>query len=781
MTSPSPAPASATPQQKQKPLSKQLRLPAFMPFFWLGIATIVGAFLAHKLKPDGKLWLVALGFSLAGFIIDAVKQHRQKRRRKVSVFLILTCLCLSAFLYTNSLPKNTPQYVNYYNDKGTVNFSGLVVKPPRQKRSVIELTVRVESIKIDQSDENAQDLKGLILVEVPLGNDYKYGDRISVYGELSQPPEGTTFSYRDYLFHKGIYAVNQYSAVKLLSRGHGNPFLRALYALRERSNQVLQNNFPNPESALLRGILLGDESGISSELAQDYSRTGTSHIIAISGFNMVVLAGVVSAILRRRAGRLWDSLIAIAVLGAYTLFVGANPAVTRAFVMSAVAILGSSIARRGNLLNSLGLSVFIMVLIDPHLPWDIGFQFSVMATLSLSLFATPLQAWVEEKLQKRFPEEKARSIASFISEYFLITLVAQVLVLPLIIYHFREVSWLFLLANPLILPVQPLVMILGLLALIAGLFSVPLGQFLSWLSWPFVAYTNKVVSELARLAPNAWHLPSFSAGWLLVYYALVFLLAFRPKFKSSDKPIWQPVFALLGLGSLAIVLAVHLASRPDGKLGIKVFNNPDAPIVLVRTPKGEMILSGGATSATRLAENVSKALPPFQQNIAYLIVPGCKKAQLNGFFGLPDQMRIGTVLWACDPESSRTAQSLFSYFENKDLSQLIIDNQYLLNWSGGEMSFAIDEEGLQALMIIEADFSAVVDYGVATPSLRSDDLSLWVGKPDDNTTTCAAIMLSTAESASKPEMQCPTEFVPVSEHDWVLVSTDGQQVWLRVK
>ncbi len=97
------------------------------------------------------------------------------------------------------------------------------------------------------------------------------------------------------------------------------------------------------------------------------------------------------------------------------------------------------------------------------------------------------------------------------------------------------------------------------------------------------------------------------------------------------------------------------------------------------------------------------------------------------------------------------------------------------------MSFAIDEEGLQALMIIEADFSAVVDYGVAAPSLRSDDLSLWVGKPDDNTTTCAAIMLSTAESASKPEMQCPTEFVPVSEHDWVLVSTDGQQVWLRVK
>ena len=107
MTSPSPAPASATPQQKQKPLSKQLRLPAFMPFFWLGIATVVGAFLAHKLKPDGKLWLVALGLSLVGFVIDAIKQHRQKRRRKVSVFLISPAF-VSARFFTLTVSQEQP-------------------------------------------------------------------------------------------------------------------------------------------------------------------------------------------------------------------------------------------------------------------------------------------------------------------------------------------------------------------------------------------------------------------------------------------------------------------------------------------------------------------------------------------------------------------------------------------------------------------------------------------------------------------------------------------------
>jgi len=777
MTDPSPAPTSANTSQDPKPLSKQLRLPNFMPFFWLGIATVVGAFLAHSLKLNGKIWLIATGLSLSGFIIDAIKQHRHKRQRKLSVFLILTSLCLSAFLYTNSLPKNTAQYINYYNDKGMVNLTGLVVKPPRQKRSAIELTVRVESIKLVQSDENTQSVKGLILVEVPLGNDYDYGDRISVYGELSQPPEGHTFSYRDYLFHKGVHAMNQYGAVRLMSRGHGCPILRALYALRERSKQVLQNNFPNPESALLRGILLGDESGISNQLAQDYSRTGTSHIIAISGFNMAVLAGVVSAILRRRMERLRGGLIAIGVLGLYTLFVGGNAAVTRAFVMSAFAILGSSIARRGNLLNSLGLSVFIMVLINPHLPWDIGFQFSVMATLALSLFATPLQAWVEEKLQKRIPEEKARQAASFISEYFLITLIAQVLVLPLIIYHFRQLSWLFLLANPLILPVQPLVMILGLIALIGSLFFIPLGQLLSWLTWPFVAYTNKAVSVLARLAPNVWHLPNFSAWWLLIYYALVFLLAFRPKLKSSDKPIWKPIFTLLALGSLVIVLAVHLAGKADGKLGLRVFSVSDSPILLARTPKGEFILSGGSGDSTSLAEHISKALPAFNQQIAYVIVPSCKKADLNGFYGLPEQIKIDQVLWGCDPESSRSAQTLYSYFEARGLNQLILDEQYILSWEEGEMDFGFSETGLGRLSIQHGAFSGIVDYTLEHSPSGNEDLSLWIGQADTRA-SCARIMLNTSHKPHEELDDCPSTFVQLSQRDWVYISTDGNTVWL---
>jgi len=774
------APDSATPKPPKKPLSDQIRLPAFMPFFWLGLAAMAGPFMAQSFKPQISLCLIALGLSILLSVIDIIKNTRQKNPRKLSLFLVIATLCLSATLYLLTLPKGTPQDIGYYNGKGTVNLSGLVIKPPRQKQNVIELTVKVASIKQLQSDNSAQKLRGLLLVEVPLGSVYHYGDRISVYGELNQVPEGSSFSYREYLFHKNTHSISQYGAVKTLSSGHGCFLLRALYALRERSSQVLQNNFPNPESALLRGILLGDESGISSQLAEAYSRTGTSHIIAISGFNMAVLAAVVSAILRRHMGRQRGGLIAIGVLALYTLFVGGAPAVTRAFLMSAIAIFGSSIARRGNLLNSLGLSIFIMVLINPHLPWDIGFQFSVMATLALSLFARPVQAWVEEKLQVRVSEERARKLAGFISEYFLITLIAQVLVLPLIIYHFQQVSWLFLLANPLILPLQPIVMVLGLLALIGGLFSVRLGQFLSWLCWPFVAYTNRMVTWLASLAPTAWQLPRFNALWLVLYYTLVYLLAFKPKLKKIEGTLWKSLFTLLGLGSLCVVLAVHLSSQPDGNLKLRVFGKTDQVILLARTPNGEFIFTGGAKDSASLTELVSKSLPAFKQELSFIVIPACKKADVNGFYGIANQIKIGQVLWTCDPESTRASQNMYSYFENLSLPQVFLNDNYLLNWEEGEMHFKIEEDHLKQLSIKYNGFIAQFDYSPQTATPSSDDITLWVGDANQHY-PCARVMLNSNERVITESHSCSAEWLQLSKHDWVEVSTDGTQIWLRAK
>lgn len=109
-------------------------------------------------------------------------------------------------------------------------------------------------------------------------------------------------------------------------------------------------------------------------------------------------------------------------------------------------------------------------------------------------------------MNARFGEEISARFSGWIGDYLLVTLVAQASVLPLILYHFQSFSWVFLVANPLILPVQPLVMVLGLLAMTAGLIILPLGKLLAWIAWPFAAYTNRMVFFLAKVFPHRWQI-----------------------------------------------------------------------------------------------------------------------------------------------------------------------------------------------------------------------------------------------------------------------------------
>jgi len=376
------------------------------------------------------------------------------------------------------------------------------VSPPEMKQNSLQVLVESRSLRAEDLAVREPMVKGKIIFYLPLGTEVSYGDLVEIEGELFPPDEGTDFSWREYLKHQGVYSTMQYPRFDLIEVNQGNPLRAVLYRLREKGGRVLSAIFPSPEDSLLKGILLGDESSISPALSDAYRLTGTSHIIAISGFNMSVLAGLVSLFFTRQFGRRRGALVTILLLGSYSLLVGASASVVRAAFMGSYAVLGNSISRKGNTLNNLGVSALLMVVLNPHLPWDLGFQFSVLATLGLSLFAGPLRARLEHWLGQRLEQKRALAVSSLVSETILLTMIAQALVLPLSIWHFREVSWLFLIANPVILPVQPAVMILGLAAMGAGLLWLPLGRVLGWTAWPWVAYSNRMVTWLASLAPE---------------------------------------------------------------------------------------------------------------------------------------------------------------------------------------------------------------------------------------------------------------------------------------
>ena len=702
--------------------ARQIRWPGFMPFFWLGLAAVLGPFAAEEISFPWH-WRAGLVIGALLFTILRRKPNEAVQTvRRLPAVLALAAFALPAMLYQLSLPSIQPNNLLYYHKRGPVTINGLVISPPETKQNSLQVVVEAYSLKAENLPVREPQVDGKLIFYLSLGTELRYGDLVEIQGELLPPEEGVNFSWRDYLKHQGIYSTMLYPRARLMERDRGNPLKAALFRLRESGGRVLNKIFPSPEDSLLKGILLGDESSISKALSDAYRLTGTSHIIAISGFNMSVLAGLVSLFFTRQFGRKRGALVTILLLGSYSLLVGASASVVRAAIMGSYAVLGNSISRKGNTLNNLGVSALLMVILNPHLPWDLGFQFSVMATLGLSLFAGPLRARLEVSLGKRLEQKTALAVSNLVSETFLLTMIAQALVLPLSIWHFREVTWLFLIANPLILPVQPAVMVLGLVAMSAGLLWLPLGQILAWIAWPWVAYSNRMVVWLASLVPGSWILPQFNLFWVFLYYLAFFLAVFRPKRGKFAKTLFQPQYILPALAGLTLIVWLGVSSAPDGRLHIFIPNQPEQTFILLEGGEGQTILVAGSAGAESLVDQVSKQLPLFSNRLDSLIVPNCKRSSLSGLFVLASKLKIRQVLWGCEPKTNQTSRNLYDLLEREGVLQTTLTSDDLLSDGRLKLAFHVGKEGISGLQLEYGELSA----GLLMPGVSIED---WTGTP----------------------------------------------------
>jgi len=756
--------------------ARQIRWPSFMPFFWLGLAAVVGPFAAEELNFPWYWWLILGVGSLVFAILRRKSSMSVQTVRHFPASLALAAFALTAMLYQLSLPQAEPKNLLYYHNKGNVTVTALVIAPPEMKQSSLQVLVQSRSIQVEEMILREPEVTGKIIFYLPLGIEVNYGDVVDIKGELLPPDEGIDFSWREYLKHQGVYSTMEYPRFRIIGENQGNPLRAVLYRLRENGGQVLSVIFPSPEDSLLKGILLGDESSISSALSDAYRLTGTSHIIAISGFNMSVLAGLVSLFFTRQFGRKRGALVTILLLGSYSLLVGASASVVRAAFMGSYAVLGNAISRKGNTLNNLGVSALLMVVLNPHLPWDLGFQFSVLATLGLSLFAGPLRARLEHWLGQRLEQKRALAVSGLVSETILLTMIAQALVLPLSIWHFREVSWLFLIANPLILPVQPAVMILGLAAMSAGLLWLPLGRILAWAAWPWVAYSNRMVTWLASLAPRSWTLPRFDLFWILLYYLILLLIVFRPKPGKLAKILYQPQYFLPALAGLTLVVWLRVISAPDGQLHVHIPNNSDQSFVFIEAGQGETLLVAGSAGSESLTDQVSKHLPLFSNQLDSLVIPNCGRASLSGLFVLANKLDIGQVLWGCEPDTNQTSRNLYESLDQKNIPQYLFEKSDLLIAEDIKVSLLNGEKGVEGILLEHGQLSWKILH---KNSQKEDSFA-------NNAETQLSVVKSEAFSLylTCQEEVCLTDPKSLSTNtnnstaSWTEIVSDGVNFWL---
>lgn len=627
-----------------------------LPLLWLTFAFIIGIVAANLLHLAAPAWMAAALACLALSI--PLRRLRVVRWHSPPLLLMLALLFAGGWRYQIAQPEITPFHIAWYNDREyEVLVTGMVLEPPDLRDAYANLKIEVQ--KVDPGNDRPLPAEGLILARVAPDEAYAYGEIIRLRGKLKTPPENEDFSYRDYLARFGIHSYM--SAAKVtrlpLPRG-GNPLLAGIYALKARALANLYQLFPDPEASLMAGILLGVDTGLPPDLQQAFKDTGTAHIIAISGFNIAIIAGLFATFFSRFLGPRRGALAAVIGIGLYTLLVGGDAAVVRAAIMGGFSLFARQVGRRQQGLNTLMLVAAVMAAANPFVLWDVGFQLSFFATLGLILYAGPFQAWAERQIARRASAEAAQKIAGPLAEFALFTIAAQLTTLPVMAYHFGRISLVSLLVNPLILPVQPPVMLVSGLALVLSLLWMPLGQVVAWGAWPFPLYTIRMVEWFDRLPHGVVALGDFGLLYVFLFYAGLFGMTFSWDFLNRFRRLFTPTLAASLLALAAVLTWRSASARPNGLLSLTFLDVGSADAVLIQTPTGRNLLVNGGPSATRLSDALGRRLPPFNRGLDWLIVASTQEAQLAALPRLLDRFPPANVLWAGNPQASYASRTL---------------------------------------------------------------------------------------------------------------------------
>lgn len=485
--------------------------------FWLACIIFICGVFVRTLIPFG--WVTISFFAFAGLCAwAAYRYHREPPALFVAVALI--AFAFGSARMHGGIVEHEPLLDARVGEK--VVLEGIVQDEPDVRENNVRIPLRVSVIAT-----TTVDTKIAVLVIAPLHTDVAYGDRIRAEGELALPEafetgEGRVFDYPGFLAKDRILYQMSFAKVERLEGNEGF-FLKswALW-LKQRYLDGLANALNEPQAGLAGGITVGDKRGLGEELSETFRIVGLTHIVVLSGYNIMV---VVEALLRwlARAPQALRLSIAGFVAFFFAAITGFASASTRAAAMAMIAITGKATGRTYLASRALAVVAVGMIAWNPYvLAYDPGFQLSIIATAGL-IFISPLL----EKYLRWVPERfGVREIASA-------TIGTQLAVLPLLLYQNGMLSVFALPANLLALAVIPWAMLVSAAAAVCGLFagvSAPVFGFPAYVVLSYVIY----VAEGFAMAPlSSMQFPAFPAWALVLVYGVLVALAWKKKAAGS--------------------------------------------------------------------------------------------------------------------------------------------------------------------------------------------------------------------------------------------------------
>ena len=451
--------------------------------------------------------LLGFGFFVLSFFF---------KERKIFLYTALLFLFIFAIFWRLQFIKDAPPLEDFVGQK--ITLKGLVKDIPDRRINNTLLTL--ETI----------DPKTRVLLSTEVFPEYHYGDLLTVTGILKKPENfetelGRIFDYKNYLAKRGIHYRVGYPVIELKDRGRGFFLKRWLFSFRETFEKKIGRVLPFEDQALLSGVLLGAQSALPEATKDDFIRSGLIHIVALSGYNITIVAEMIMRIVAFLSLRA-RLLVGGGVIILFVIMTGGQATAVRAGIMAGIALLARTLGRPYEALRGLFLAGLAMFFINPLVIYDPSFILSMLATFGLIYLTPKIKPWFLWIAEKKFSIEWRELVAA--------TFATQIFVFPYLLYKIGLISLVAPLANILVLPVIPVLMLFGfftgLFSLAWHVFALPFGFISFWLL-EFILGVAKALAGLpfAVVTAAVWPL------WLtlLLYGLILFLASWQGKIRMK--------------------------------------------------------------------------------------------------------------------------------------------------------------------------------------------------------------------------------------------------------
>ena len=690
------------------------------PLVIISIAYVTGIIIGVYLKNSiSFIFAVNLILTLILIINKLVRFIKIKNIYENIILLSLITLIVAEMSTASFI--NKYENINENLNERTISAEAIICGDIKETEYSYTVNARIKKIntsKNHNNDKKYNNIKIILIVKKnkkdnesnsKLMKKLEFGTQIKLAGKYTAPKGQRNFkgySYKEYLMTKEIYGtvkIENSKDVETIKKNQSNFFEKMINNVSNLLKRKVEILLPENSASLLKGILLGDCTDISSDVKENFKECNLSHMLAVSGAHLSYLIIGINMILNKKVfGKRASKIITIFVIIIFMNITNMSPSIERAGISSIICIIASLIHRKPDSINAVAIAVLCTVIKNPLSILNVGMQLSYAGTLSLLMFANGR----EENNSREIIEnsEKGKNIKKYLVESIKVTLCANILIMPLTVYKFNTISLNFILANLVAGPLLGLSLILGLIMLVTSFVSLNIAKLFSFILniiLIILMKSTKLISQIpySNITVITPHLIS-----IVIIYTIIFLGYYiakspelRKKLKTKNKLIIKTITIVL---SIAIISVATLRLLEEKKLKIYFVDVGQGDCTYLKTPSGKNILIDGGGNRDKEKYDVGKkVLLPYLldrrvKKLDYIIVSHFDADHATGVAQILGKIDVSSIILTRQLEENDIYRHILSIAKEKKIKLIYVKEGDVLKIGGIKISIIHPENKL---------------------------------------------------------------------------------------